>query len=141
MKKMIRSTKGFSLIELMIAVAILGIISAVAVPSYNQYILRSHRATAQAVLLENAQALERYYTANNAYPGTTASVTGSLTSTVSPKGATGRAIKYNIKVTDATASGYTLQAAPANGQTQDITCGILTLSNTGAQTPTTSGCW
>ena len=129
---------GMTLIELMIVVAIIGILASVAYPSYQQYVLRANRAEAQAVLSETAQFMERYFTTNGTYVGgTVASV-----SAVSPKGASGTAIKYNITpATVTTATTFTLTAAPVNSQTADTTCGTLTLSNTGAQTPSTAGCW
>lgn len=126
---------GFTLIELMIVVAIIGILSAIALPSYRQYVLQANRADAKAILMETAQFMERYFTTNNSYAG------AAVLSAVAPKGATGGAIRYNITFSvTPTASQYTLQAAPANNQTSD-SCGTLTLSNTGAQTPTTAGCW
>jgi type IV pilus assembly protein PilE len=129
-------TRGFNLVELMIVTAIIGILAAIAYPSYTQYVLRSNRADAQAILMESAQFMERYYTTNNSYVGAT------VLSAVSPKGAAGGAIKYNITFSVApTATVYTLRAVPANGQTADTTCGTLTVSQTGAQTPTTAGCW
>jgi type IV pilus assembly protein PilE len=132
-------TRGFNLVELMIVTAIIGILAAIAYPSYTQYVLRSNRADAQAILMESAQFMERYFTTNNSYVGAT------VLSAVSPKGAAGTAIKYNISFSvtaaAATPNVYTLQAVPANGQTADTTCGTLTVSQTGAQTPTTAGCW
>jgi type IV pilus assembly protein PilE len=126
---------GFTLIELMITVAVIGILAAIAMPSYQQYVLKANRQDAQAILMENAQFMERYFTTNNKYTDAT------LLSTVSPKGAAGTRIKYNITFSvTPTDSAYTLSAAPANGQTTD-TCGTLTIAHTGAQTPTTAGCW
>ncbi|MCD6706278.1 MAG: type IV pilin protein [Thiobacillus sp.] len=97
--------------------------------------LRANRAEAQAVLTETAQFMERYFTTNGTYVG------GALLSNVSPKGAAGSAIKYNISFSAGpTATTFTLRAAPTTGQDND-SCGTMTLSNTGAQTPTTAGCW
>ena len=127
---------GFTLIELMVAVAIIGILAAIAFPSYTQYVLRANRADAQAILMESAQFMERFYTTNNAYASAVAP------SAVSPKGAAGARIKYNITLPAAslTAETYSLRAVPAGGQAAD-TCGTLALSNTGAQAPATAGCW
>ena len=129
--------RGMTLIELMIVVAIIGILAAVAYPSYQQYVLRANRADAQAVLMETAQFMERYFTTNGTYVGGAVS----SVSAVSPKGASGGAVKYDISFSvGPTATAFTLQAVPAGGQASD-SCGTLTLSNTGAQTPTTAGCW
>ncbi len=65
--KTLRGLHGFTLIELMITVAIIGILSAIAYPSYSEYVKRTHRAEAQEILLENAQVLERNFTAVNRY--------------------------------------------------------------------------
>jgi type IV pilus assembly protein PilE len=130
-----KQASGFTLVELMIVVAIIGILAAIAYPSYQQYVLRANRAEAQAVLTETAQFMERYFTTKGTYKD------GALLSNVSPKGASGSAIKYNISFSVVpTATAFTLRAAPTTGQDND-SCGTMTLSNTGAQTPTTAGCW
>ncbi|MFC0133337.1 pilus assembly protein PilE [Massilia eurypsychrophila] len=125
---------GVTLIELMVVLVIIGIISAIAYPSYTRHVLKSNRSNAQAMLMENAQFLERYYTVNNTYAG------AAVVSAVVPKGATGSAIKYNVSFSvSPSATVYTVQAVPANSQAGDA-CGTLTLAHTGAQTPAT-GCW
>ena len=130
-----RRQVGFSLIEIMIAVAVVGIIAAIAIPNYSSYVRRSARADAKSLLMENTQFMERYFTTNNTYVGAT------LPNTVSPEGASGSAIRYNISFpASPTASTYTMQAAPVNAQASD-SCGTLTIANTGAQTPKTAGCW
>lgn len=125
---------GVTLIELMVVVMIIGIVSAIAYPSYTRHVLKSNRSNAQAMLMENAQFLERYFTVNNSYAN------AAVVSAVVPKGATGSAVRYNVSFSvTPSASAYTVQAVPANGQSGDD-CGTLTLAHTGAQTPTT-GCW
>ncbi len=138
---------GFTLLEVMIVVAIVAILTAIALPTYRTAVLRGNRADAKAVLMESAQYMERYFTTHNTFAGATP---GTAVSAVSPKGATasGGDIKYNIGFATGqpTASTFIIQADPANGQVGDP-CGRLTLSNTGVQTdagasaPKTPGCW
>ncbi len=130
-----RRHSGFTLIEVMIVVAIVSVLAAVAYPAYTRHTLKANRSNAQAILMETAQFMERYYSANNTY------VDAAVVSAVVPKGATGTNIKYNVTFSvTPTASAYTVQAAPVNGQGSDA-CGTLTLAHTGAQTPTTGRCW
>lgn len=135
MKNMKSAQPGFTLIELMIVVAIIGILAAIAYPGYQEYAMRANRAEARSILLENAQMLERHFTTSNDY-----SSFGGLIGQ-SPK--TGTA-KYAITVAG-TATTYTLTAAPEGAMASDSKCGTMTLDNTGAKTKsgseTVEYCW
>ena len=123
--------KGFTLIELLVAILIVGILTAVAVSSYQDYTLRAQRADAKAVLLEVAGWMERNYTAAGAYNITaTGAVIGANDSPIpqSPKIGTAR---YNISFTTApTALAFEVRAVPV---TPDAVCGTLTLNQLGTQ--------
>lgn len=137
-----RRESGFSLIELMITVAIVAILAAIAYPSYTAYIKRAHRADAKTALLENAQWLERNFTESNLYNKTAANADVTLPQTQSP--ATGTAI-YTISATTLSGTAYTLTATPASGgpMVGDV-CGNLTLSHLGVKGvggSTVAECW
>ena len=132
-----KSQHGFTLIELMVVVAIIGILSAIAYPSYLQYVIRANRADAQAFMLENVQFMERYFTTNGTYV-----YGGVLPRDQSPESGTA---KYLITLTPAaTATGFTIQAAPAAGYA-DPQCDTMTIDQTGATTESGTGaladCW
>jgi type IV pilus assembly protein PilE len=137
-----RKNSGFTLIELMIVVAIIGILASIAYPSYTAYIQRGYRANAKTVLLEAAQFLERYRSANFKYVGASGNAP-SLPSQLQVSPNTGTA-RYTVAVSAATASSFTLTATPS-GWT-DADCGNLTLTNLGGKdmvgaTKDVNYCW
>lgn len=131
-----RKQNGFTLIELMIVVAIIGILSAVAYPSYTEYIMRGHRADARAGLLQAQMWLERAATATGVYPtnANPALVLPAALSWANDDRADSNVKRYTISLGASTATSYTLTAAPKTGSAQEYDkCGTLTLTNTGAQ--------
>ena len=129
--------KGFSLIELMIVVAIVGILAAIAYPSYQQYVLRSWRTTASGCVLALAQSMERQFTANMTYLAAVP-VSGCTTEN-------GMAARYTIGLAAAaTANAYTIQAVPQGAQV-DAQCGTLSITQIGTRGETGTGsvqdCW
>lgn len=133
---------GFTLIELMITVAVIGILAAIAIPNYLDYLRRAARTDAKTTLMENAQFLERNFTEAGRYDRDSAGTAVALPSTVSPKDGTA---KYTVTLT-ATQTSYTLSATPVAGGFMDgDDCGSLTLNQLGQRgTSGTLGiapCW
>ena len=130
---------GFTLVELMIVCAVLGIIAMVALPAYNEQVARGKRGEAKAALLRGAQQMERYYTVNNCYPSSAATCGSATSSVLALTAADIRAYsgdnashsKYNVTVTT-NAQDFTLTATPIDTLV-DPKCNTLTITNTGAK--------
>ncbi len=127
---------GFTLIELMVVVAIIGIITAVAYPSYDGYMKKSRRSDAKIALTRMADRQERFYLQNNTYTTNTANVGGT---------GTGENL-YVLSIDSADVNGFALTATAVAGgpQATDTTtnngdCTIMKLSSTAAKTPV--ACW
>lgn len=130
------SQAGMTLIELMIVVAIIGILAAIAYPNYTQHVQRGHRAEARSVMLEVAQILERNYTTANRYDAVNPDGGGGAPAILAQSPRTGAAI-YMIHVATAAVNNvagqtFIVSAIPvAGGPMAGDACGVITLTNTG----------
>jgi type IV pilus assembly protein PilE len=127
--------KGFTLIELVITIAIVGILTAIAIPSYQSFVIKSNRKAAATCLMEQAQFAERYYTTNLTYVGipTPTPAAGCVADLVN----SGR---YTFPApTGVSARTYVYTATATGAQLQDTKCLNLTINQTGAKTISGSG--
>lgn len=133
------AVRGFTLIELMVVVAVVAILVAIAVPSYSDAVRKSKRGQAKADLVELAQRAERFRTINGKYDGFWATVGTSDRN--SPR--TGD-VAYQVTEVE-TDTTFTLTAAPQGGQVDDARCMTLTLDQAGIKTESGTGtvadCW
>jgi type IV pilus assembly protein PilE len=130
------SARGITLIELMVTVAIVGILAAIAYPSYRQQVIRSNRTEAKVELNNRSQALEKCFTRYSAYNH--AKCAALLSARNTPDG------HYSVNG-NATSSGFMLTATPLGSQANDASCGNFGLDEAGTKTVSGSGaveqCW
>lgn len=128
-----RIPRGFSLIEVMVVVLIIGVIAAIALPSYNEHVRKTRRMAGGACAMAVAQQMERFYTANLTYEGIVANTASCQDNALN---------FYDIEVESA-ATTYTVSAIPARNHAGDA-CGTLSVNQAGTQAATgTAGtnCW
>ena len=135
------SSRGFTLIELMITVMIIALLASVALPSYSSYVARARRADARAQLIQAAQFMQRFYSANDSYSNDRAGtgVFSVMPATLQKSPADGSAI-YQLDTTAPSTTSYTLSIVPVSGgPAANDKCGTLTLTSAGVRGCTIGG--
>ncbi|MES2604460.1 MAG: type IV pilin protein [Pseudomonadota bacterium] len=139
------NTRGFTLVEMMIVIAIMGIIFAIAVPTYRRSILKSNRSDAQITLTQLATLEERYYFRENNYTGSFADIVTGATAGQPISSDEGH---YSIALTlTGGGTGWSMTATAVGDQLGDSECYKLTLTSLGAKTAVNSSnaassvCW
>jgi type IV pilus assembly protein PilE len=135
-----RRQAGFTLIELMVALAIVSILMAVAYPAYQNQVAKSRRADAQAVLMEATQFLERFATMNMRYDRDVAGAAVALPAQLTKAPKDGASKYYTISIQSVAQNTYTLQAVPSGVQSGDL-CGTFTVNNVGVRAAAKTDCW
>lgn len=132
--------RGFTLIELMITVAIVGILAAIAYPSYQEHVLKSWRANAASCLLELANRMERRYTGDSAYNSSTDLPATECVNEIETNGR----YAFDFAKDEPTENTFILEAQNQNAQANDP-CGTLTINHLGQKSQatgqTTATCW
>jgi type IV pilus assembly protein PilE len=152
-------SSGFTMLELMIVVAIIAVLAAIAIPSYQNYVVKTNRSAAEGCMSEYANYMERFYTTNLRYDETPATAgSASAVAVANPVTTTPPTLaldcattsqtgnNYTYTVPAVSTTGYTVQATPINAQlTRDTQCSTLKLNQIGTRTSTGTGtltqCW
>jgi len=148
-----RALRGFTLIELVVAMVVSAILLAIAIPSYQSYVLKSHRTDAKSALLDLASMEERYFSTNNVYSQLPTDLGYGTAAFPIPSVGSGY---YSVNQTVFTPAAPPSAASPAGtpayyqftataigNQVKDTACLTFTVDSTGVQTsaPSATGCW
>ncbi len=127
----IKKVNGFTLMELMVTVAIIGIISLIAMPSYQEYVQKSRRSEAHAGLAKMQLQQEAHRMVNNSFTSSFGSGSNDVHQPTSDY--------YTFSMSGASASAYTLTATAKSSQTADSSCTPMTINQAGTKSP--ASCW
>ena len=137
-----KQAQGFTLIEIMVAIAVVGILMAIAWPNYQDYLVKSRRAAGQADMLEIQLALEKWRANKASYrsDATPTSAGTATTNTIGTLNYTDNNAHYNFTITGTTGSAYIIKGDAQGVQaTKDASCANLTINQSNTRGP--AGCW
>ncbi|MHB1666808.1 MAG: type IV pilin protein [Thiomonas sp.] len=139
-----QTLRGFTLIELMIVVVVIAILSAIALPAYQDSVRKSRRTAAKTAVLDLASREERFYTTNNAYSATAADLGYSALPAAVPDAATNY-FQLSVTVDNTTSPPSFTATATAQGDQQNDGCGNFSVNALGVKTVSgalpVSTCW
>jgi type IV pilus assembly protein PilE len=144
MQSTLRKSRGFTLIELVVAMVIVAILAAIAIPAYSSYVRQARRTDAKTALLDLASLEERYFSVNNSYTATATSLGYSAFPATLPNNDYTIAAPTIVGATTTAAASYTLTATAIGDEAKDTQCLTFTLTSAGVQSATpdiTSSCW
>ena len=131
--------RGFTLIELVVAIAIVGILAVIAYPAYQEQIRKGRRPEGQGALVELANVQQQFFSDNFTYTGTLSNLGYTSATTLGGH--------YTLSIPVSGAAGFTVQAVPIGAQAADKKCAQMTLTNTGVKAAkdssgaTQTDCW
>lgn len=137
---------GFTLIELMIVVAVVAILAAIALPAYQKQIMQSRRTSAKTALFDVTSREEKLYSVTNQYSSTLTDLGYTATTTLSVPSSSAAYYSVQVNLTGTTTPGtnYTAVAKPINSQSGDA-CGSYSVTDLGVESNSggsqTTGCW
>ena len=134
---------GFTLVELMIAAAIIVVLAAIAFPAYQAQVEKSRRTEARAALSDIQLAQERFFTVNGSYTNnfTQLGLTAGDYTSITSNAVVTRQSYYGIGFDSATATTFVANAVAQGGQAGDDDCDWLAISHLGVKTADTAACW
>lgn len=128
------SVRGFTLVELVVVMAIAAILAAIAIPNYSEYVLRSNRSSAQAFISDLATRQAQFFMDRRTYATTVAALNMPVPNEIATRYDVAIAVNAGPPLT------YTVRATPTGPQAHDR-CGALTIDQAGTKTAAASRCW